>query len=132
MDLVLEQLNALYNEFIAYFADQLEQMPLQQFESIRAGLVDRILRKPQKLGDRTSRYWREIDNDELDFDSSRKFAKAVEMLSLEDMKEYYRQLLIDRGGDIIVQSTGTSLAGAIPGDGYKVTGDPVQFRNSFR
>ena len=127
-----EQLNALYNEFIADFADQLEQMPLQQFESIRAGLVDRILRKPQKLGDRTSRYWREIDNNELDFDSKLKFAEAVEMLSLEDMKDYYRQLLIDRGGDIIVQSTGTSLAGAIPGGGYKVTGDPVQFRNSFR
>jgi secreted Zn-dependent insulinase-like peptidase len=126
-----QQLHQLYSEFFDDFSGQLDQMPLQQFEGIRSGLVDRVLRKSQKLGDRSSRYWHEIDLEELDFDSSQKFAHVLEALSLEDMQKFYRQLIVKNGGEIIVQSTGTSLEGAIPGDDYQQTGDVIQFRNRF-
>ncbi len=107
---------ALYDEFLNGALDYLANMSLAEFENVKKGLISRILRKPLKLSDRTSRLWREIDLKEFEFDTREKLASRITELTLEEIRVFYETRVMNNSSRLIVQSTGTGLQGSISGD----------------
>ena len=82
----------------------------QQLEDYKQSLLVELLKKDQKLSDRTNRYWREIDRGYLQFDSRQQLAEAIREVSLADLITAY-QSLSDR--QLIVRSSGQSLSSGL-------------------
>jgi secreted Zn-dependent insulinase-like peptidase len=125
------QINQLYDEFISGFSAALHEMEEQKFNQIKAGLSAKILRKDKNLADRTGRYWREIDLNELQFNTRELFAEAVDALTLQDMQDYFDRNVLIRGAELLVQTSGTRIEsgeGTIQPDGYFETGNATLFR----
>ncbi|MYB35428.1 MAG: hypothetical protein F4X92_10000 [Gammaproteobacteria bacterium] len=106
----------LYDEFLKSTRIYLENMSMDEFKDIKVGLIARILRKPLKLSDRTSRLWREIDLKELDFDTREKLAGRINELTLEEIQVFYETRVLNNSARLIVQSAGAKLQGSISGD----------------
>ncbi len=125
------ELNALYDGFIVDFNQILRGMNQQKYQQVKDGLVVKVLGQDKNLSDRSRRYWREIDQEEWDFESREKFVKAINSLTLEHMREYYESIIVDRGGEILVQLPGIqgqTRSDTIPGSPFTVIGSPLEFR----
>lgn len=98
----------LYGEtqrFIQKFELTLLAMPDADYQGHQQGLIQRLLEKPKNLQEKTNQYWREIDRDNLAFDTNEKIAAAVAALSKEKLLAYYNQNLINRDGHGLLIST---------------------------
>ncbi|OMH38387.1 hypothetical protein BGP75_08000 [Motiliproteus sp. MSK22-1] len=82
----------------------------QQLEDYKQSLLVELLKKDQKLSDRTNRYWREIDRGYLQFNSREQLADAIREVSITDLVSAY-QSLSDR--QLIVRSAGQSLSSGL-------------------
>ncbi|MEM7195385.1 MAG: insulinase family protein [Pseudomonadota bacterium] len=103
----IDELNELFLQAVNGLS---EFNDAEKFESIRDGLVERLSSKDKQLSDRTRRYWREIDLDEFSFDSRDQLIGAIESLTLDDMKSYFRQRILDSPASLIVQSPADGTA----------------------
>ena len=106
----------LYDEFLANARSYLENMSMDEFEKIKVGLITRILRKPLKLSDRTSRLWQEIDLKEFDFDTREKLASRITELTLDEIQVFYETRVLNNSARLIVQSMGYEMQGSVSGD----------------
>ncbi len=127
-----DEINYLYEAFIEAFQEQLADMPREQFRAIQNGIVDRVLRAPKNLGDRSSRIWREIDLGELNFDSRERFADGLSRLTLEDMQAYFSELLENDPARLLVQASGSANGetGMLELSDAIDTGDVSEFRKA--
>ena len=129
-----QQLSALYDQFIAQFENDLENMSMQEFSTVKSGLLVKVRQKDKNLSGRSARYWREIERDELNFDSQQQFDNALSELTHEAMKDYYQNIIVSRGAEIAVQIPGDSAdldSALISEEHFKETGDPIQFRHQY-
>ena len=129
------RIKALFDEFIADFARQLEQMTQAQFETIRAGLLIEVRQKDHNLAERSDRYWTEIDRGESGFDSRKQFDGALSALTLAEIRQYFQDLIVSPGGELAVQMASNpehSGDGLIRGQTWEVTGDATVFRERHR
>ena len=129
------EINKLYDAFISDFSETLDEMSEPQFDQLKSGLAAKILRKDKNLSARSQRYWREIDLEEYQFDSRQQFADAVTTLTLQDMQTYYKNHIVNRAGELLVQSWGADVdigMGRIPSQSYVETADATRFRQSFQ
>ena len=90
--LVLEQ---RINEFLAAYADTLATMPAEQFDAIKAGLVNDMRELPQRLDALSGRYWSDILLEEFNGDSGLQMAAAVDALTQQNVVDYYRSHIAD-------------------------------------
>ena len=128
------QINALYDAFIGDFNATLDAMSEQQFARLKSGLTTKILRQDKNLSARSQRYWREINDEEYQFDTRQQFADAVTGLTLQDMQAYYEDNIAHRAGELLVQSSGADVDindGRIPSQGYVDTADATRFRQTI-
>jgi secreted Zn-dependent insulinase-like peptidase len=124
-------IKALIDSFLAGFEDTLENLDEETFHRVKQGLISRILSKDKKLTDRTRRYWRQIDMQELDFDMREKRADRVKSLSREQLRSYFRQLIVDEPARLVVQSAGRRDGAALlalSGEAFSPVADAVEFR----
>ncbi len=129
-----KQVYDLYEAFLMGFEKSLAEMDVAQFEQIKSGLITNALRKEKNLSERSQRFWREIDREEFNFDSRQRFVEQVSDLTIEDLREYYKEMVLDRGGELLVQSTGIHAGDdfeAIDTAGFIKTGDATEFRNTI-
>ena len=70
----------------------LASMSEEQFNAQRQGLLVKLLEADKNLGQRTERYWNDLDDDITTFDGNRQLAAAVELLTLEDVRAYVSDL----------------------------------------
>ncbi len=126
------EINRLYDTFRADFDNTLHDMSEQQFESLKAALVTKMISKDKNLTTRSQRYWREIDDEEYQFDSQQQFADAVARLTLKEVQHYYKDNIINHPTELLVQSlgSGNDSTGRIQPQGYVETMDAVRFRQS--
>ncbi len=125
------EINTLYDMFISEFSNTLEAMSEQQFNALQSGLVTRIRNKDKNLSERTQRYWREIDHQHYQFDSQQQFADSVSRLTLQELRQYYKNNIVNHAAELLVQSAGTHIdghSGNIPSQGYVETTDATRFR----
>jgi insulysin len=80
--------------FIENFAVTLEAMSEQDFISHREGLVTNLTKKPLNLQEKTSLLWRDLDRENLKFDTMHKIAEHVAELSKQDVIDYLKQHIV--------------------------------------
>jgi len=128
------EINQLIMRFLSDFDKMLAEMDKADYEQIKQGLINSILKKDNKLSDRSARYWREIDREQWQFNSREALAEQISNLKLENMRSYFQETLVETPRKLIVQSAGHGEDGPAPlilPEGYTVTGDAVAFRSRF-
>ncbi|MBP0049095.1 insulinase family protein [Marinobacterium sp. AK62] len=95
-----------YNSFLERMSGMIAEMDDAMLERYRQSLLARINQRDTSLTDRTNRLWRELDRDNIEFDTRARLSEAAqqvdrdELLSLLD-KLLSRQLLIRSFGETV-------------------------------
>ncbi len=81
-----------------------------RFERVRAGLLARIQEQDVKLAERSQRYWREIDDGDLGFDSRDRLADAVAGLGIDELRSFNGWLR--DAGNLVLSGNGSVERGS--------------------
>lgn len=101
--------------FIARFDTQITLMSDQEFESYKAGLLNRMLKIEETFEERSSRLWDEINQREYQFDSQIRLAAALHGITKADFEHFYRHsLLKERRRRLSIRCVGTSHRATAP------------------
>lgn len=92
------------SDFVSSIGETLDTLTPQQLERFKRSVIARVMKKDKNLSARSNRFWKDIDEEALEFDSHEELANAVADLSLEDLKDCYRQLAARQ---LVVRSYGT-------------------------
>ncbi|MEH6625798.1 MAG: insulinase family protein [Motiliproteus sp.] len=106
-----DQLQSNIDRFLTESLPLVQSISEAALAEYKQGILVELLKKDQKLSDRTGRYWREIDRGHLDFNSREQLAEAIRSVSVEDLVSTYRSLGERR---LIVRSAGQSLSQGLP------------------
>lgn len=90
-------------QYLDTFDVELKDLSADQLERYKRSVVSRVMDKENTLKARSERYWREIDKEELDFNSREKLVEAVEALTTEKLTLILNQL---RTRELILSSAG--------------------------
>ena len=104
------------------------------FEQVRQGLLSRLLARDKRLVERTNRYWQEIDRRHFDFDSRARLAAIITSLGVEEMRDYFRRLVVSEPRQLVVQSAAQTAEGKkqmIAGDAYQDIAGVADFRRQL-
>ena len=100
--------------FLNEYAQPLKSMSDDAFEAHKAGLVSTLLEKDKTLWERSSRYWYEIDRQQLHFDTSKRLARAVQDIKKPAFQDFFEDaLLSDSRKTITVTSAGNNQSGSV-------------------
>jgi secreted Zn-dependent insulinase-like peptidase len=86
------QLEAATRQFVTDQLAALQNMPAEEFEENRAGLIARLTEQDSNLGQRSQRYWADIETGVTSLDSRERIAEAVNGLAVSDMIDYLKDL----------------------------------------
>ena len=89
-------INAAVAEFAQDFTQQLTNLDDDRLNREKQAVISRLLESDRQLDEISSRYWREIDRQNYDFDSREQLAEAVRQVSLEELTRTYESALLDR------------------------------------
>ena len=78
--------------FVDGQVDAFRDMTAEQFERFKAGLISELTERDKNLGERTGRYWSDLDRDITTFDANRQMAEAVAELSQTEMTTFIEGL----------------------------------------
>ncbi len=102
----------LKDRMTAFIENQLTviaEMPDEELEKYKAGLVQDLLKKDIGLSARTRKYSRAIDAQEFDFRETERFADAVNNLTREQLVALYRKATLEKDAlSIEVKSYGNN------------------------
>ncbi len=100
------QLERETQRFLTEYAKNLNAMPVAEFEQHKAALLSRLFEKENNLGERSNRFWREIDRENVSFDTREKLSKEINDLSPDKFGEFYYSLIHSQGKRLLTFSTG--------------------------
>jgi secreted Zn-dependent insulinase-like peptidase len=75
--------------FLDDFIEHWPQVSAAEFDSQKAGLLNRLLQTPKNLNEQTQLYWSDLLDRQLTFDSQERIAEQVRVLSQSDMAEFF-------------------------------------------
>lgn len=87
------KLQAEYRQFLQQMLEQIRSLPEETLERYRRSLLSRINQQDNDLRTRTNRLWREIDRDNMAFDTRQKLSEITTSLSRTDLVELMQQLM---------------------------------------
>lgn len=91
--------------FLEGYLDTLAGLSEAELERFKASLRSRILSRDTTLRERAEYYWRELDRDNLTFDSREQLATAVSAVELDELIETFRtQLLGEQRRHLVVHA----------------------------
>ncbi len=83
-------------EFSKAFTEQLGNLDENRLNREKQAVISQIMENDQQLGDISNRYWREIDRQNHEFDSREQLADAIRQVSLEELRETFKQAMLER------------------------------------
>jgi len=96
-----------------------ERMDGDDFEQHKRALIARVMEEERQLGDRSERFWEEIDRGNLAFDTRERLAAAIESATIEELRAFYAAVLDGRNRrELAVRADGeaTPRTGPLPGE----------------
>ena len=69
--------------------DFIKDMPEEEFETNKKGLIDKRLEKPKKLSSRAGRYWNEIVCQQYNFDRDEIETEAMKEIKKDDILNFF-------------------------------------------
>ena len=95
--------------FFADFEATLANMSDAEFSSYRQGLKTLLLEKPKNMGEKFTRFWRDVEVQRSGFDTNEAIAAEVEKLTLDDIRALYQNALLEKGRPWILVTQGGPL-----------------------
>lgn len=101
-----------YNTFLEQMSEQIATLSESDLERYKQSLMARINQRDTNLNARTDRFWRELDRDNINFDTRRQMTEYTQALDREDLSRLLsalleRQLLIRNFGDTVAPDVKT-------------------------
>ncbi|MBV31943.1 MAG: hypothetical protein CMK36_00680 [Porticoccaceae bacterium] len=105
-------LEAASLEFLRTYLAQLPTLSQEKFLEQKHGLMNRLTQKDKNLGERSRRYWTDLENENYQFDSQQRISAAVESLTKSDMQVFLTKL-VERLNDqkLLIYSDGKFTSG---------------------
>ncbi|MCR9258994.1 MAG: insulinase family protein [Pseudomonadaceae bacterium] len=79
-------------EFVDEFVSAWPEVSSAEFEQQKSGLITRLLENPKNLNEASNRYWADLTENVMSFDSREQVADLVAGLTQEDMQAYFGQV----------------------------------------
>ena len=102
-----DELQKRMETFVSRYEKNLEAMSDSEFQSHKAGLLAKLLKKDDMMLVRAARYMDNLEREQTSFDFKRQVANAVKGLSKADLLAFYRENLLRQPRRLIVYSPGT-------------------------
>ncbi|KAK4541096.1 hypothetical protein LTR36_008321 [Oleoguttula mirabilis] len=80
--------------FLTGYESALKDMPTEEFEAHKIGLINKRLEKLKSLGAETARFWHHITSEVYDFELVHRDVENIEPLTKEDMLEFFRSYFL--------------------------------------
>lgn len=121
-----EQIHQHTSDFLRSYSNNINEITDSEFNDHKSALINLIQEKDKQLSERTARYWREIDEENFNFDTKEKLAQAIRDTAMPALEEKLRRLLDAKRNLLVVKQ----------GDGLATTADspeaePVTLSNEF-
>ncbi|NVK43341.1 MAG: insulinase family protein [Oceanospirillaceae bacterium] len=102
--------------FLGEMRTRVNQLEASALDNYRNSTLSRLLEKESTLNERSKRYWQELDQQELNFDSREQLAEALKALTVEDIQAAFatleqRSLLVRSFGNGVKDSFTASETG---------------------
>ena len=98
---------ARFEAFSEEYAAMLEALTAEQFANLKSGVLTQLTEPPTNLADEAGPFLGDWNRERYDFGTRAEFIAAVEAVSLEDLREYYREtVLSDSPSRILIQVRG--------------------------
>jgi secreted Zn-dependent insulinase-like peptidase len=91
--------------FVTAFTDVVTQMDEAAFEQHKRALIARVLEEERQLGERSDRFWHEIDRANFDFDTREGLVQAIRDTTLEAFRDFYLHVAAGEGRRQLVVRT---------------------------
>lgn len=95
--------------FFNDFAQTLANMSAPEFDNFKQGLITALQEKPQNLGEKSARYWQEIGIARTNFDTNSAIAAEVAKLTLDEIQQLYKQVIIEHNNPQLAFTQGGKL-----------------------
>jgi protease-3 len=102
---------ARYQAFFPTAEKRLRDMPLQEFEQIKQGVIGEMLQAPQTSGEEAARFSKDFDRANLAFDSREKVIAAIQALKQSQLVDYFHKAVLTRSGMAILSQIAGSQGG---------------------
>ena len=99
--------STLFDETIRFLEDEkprIDALSDTDFERYKKAVISRLEEKETNIGQRSNRYWSEIDKQNYSFDSKQKLIDAVSALELKTFKEFYSKRANRKGSNLVIVS----------------------------
>lgn len=90
------QIDQAVREFSEGFEATIAGLDEASLKREKQAVISKLLERDRKLGDISSRYWREIDRNADSFDSREKLANAIASVTRAELLETFKQAIIER------------------------------------
>ncbi len=99
------------DKFLDQFHGWLIEMPQDEFEKHREGLIARVLRKESTLTERSDRYWVAIDDKDFEFNLSEQVAAQIRSVDRTAFEDFVSDLLNNkRDSRLVILSYGDKFS----------------------
>ena len=102
-----DQLQSQIEGFMTDSLALIESVSEEELAGYKQSLLVELLKKDQKLSDRSKRYWREIDRGYEDFNSRELLAAAIRAVDIKDLLDTFRSL---SRRQLVVRSAGQTVS----------------------
>ena len=131
------ELRGHIENFLERYTDTLASLSDDDFARHKSGLLTEILKESTQLQQRTNRYWTELDRRHYNFDQIEKLAQAVRNVTLDELRQFYAELLLSDGRKrlsvyAIGQREQKEMQGKVDASGTEPVGDARTFKNGQR
>lgn len=103
-----QQLEKETQNFLNDYAENIKKMPVQEFNQHKAALLSRLFEKDNNLAERSDRFWREIDRENLSFNTRDELSKEIKNLSPKTFNDFYAALIHSPGKRLLTYSSGVN------------------------
>jgi len=100
-----EKLITAIEDFMTNASSTLETLDEAALQTHKQALIGRIMERDSRLNQRSNRYWREIDRQNVDFDSREQLVAAIKAVDLSSLRALYQQDFIKRPRQLAVIAT---------------------------
>jgi protease-3 len=102
-----------FDAYRSEFAEDMEALTDEDFSRIKAGVITTLTEPPKNLSEEAAPFVSDWTRERYDFDTRARLIAAVEAVTLEEARAYYRDtMLAEDSGRILIQLKGTKFADA--------------------
>jgi secreted Zn-dependent insulinase-like peptidase len=117
--------------FLNGYRERIAAMTEAEFAQHKKALTARVMEEERQLGERSDRFWSEIDRGNFEFDTRERLARAIAGTSIEAFRALYDAMLDDeRRRQIAVRAQGADTPASPPRAGAERVVTPVWAREN--